>query len=98
MGKKNRLKNIKTLLVKDIEKINENSIDTVILFDVLHDINNKKNTLKNIEKLLKSKGKLIFKDHEINEKKIKSLISNNTSLKLHKDKTKNKIIDFIKTD
>jgi len=98
MGKRKGINNIKTLYAKDIEKIEENSIDTVILFDVLHDINNKENTLKNIEKLLKPKGKLIFKDHEMKEEEIKLLISNNTSLNFHKDKIQNNIIEFIKID
>jgi len=98
MGKRKGINNVKTLFAKNIEKIKENSIDTVILFDVLHDINNKENTLKNIEKLLKPKGKLTFKDHELKKGEIKSLISENTSLNLHKNKNHNKIMEFIKND
>jgi len=98
MKKKKGINNLRTLYAKNINKIEENSIDRVVLFDVLHDINNKEDTLKTIEKLLKPQGKLIFKDHEMTEDKIKLPILNNTSLNVHRNKNQNNIMEFIKTN
>lgn len=87
-AKKKEIKNIKVIFAEDINQIEENSIDVVILYDTLHDIKNKEETLKKIDKLLNAGGFLSFKDHHMKEDEIISLISDNTSLELWQNKDK----------
>jgi ubiquinone/menaquinone biosynthesis C-methylase UbiE len=59
--------NVETVLGKDITVIQAGSIDFVILYDVLHDIQELENTLAEINRTLKSDGTLSVRDHHLQE-------------------------------
>lgn len=73
VNKKN-LKNVKVIDAENMDKLEEESFDAVILFDTLHDINDKKNTLSKINKTLKKEGNIYFKDHHISKSEINKML------------------------
>ena len=70
---KTDLPNIK--IIDDISTIVQGSLDMVLLYDVLHDINEPQEILNNISSLLKPNGVLSVSDHHLGEAKIMSLMT-----------------------
>ncbi len=73
---KKGLKNVKPLLLDDKAELQNNSIDVIILFDVLHEIENLEKVLKDFYSILKVNGVLYVSDHHLKEKEIFSKIIN----------------------
>ena len=67
---KKGLKNIETILTDCKTKLEDMSIDIIICFDVLHDIEDKNCILKEFYRILKRESILSFDDHHMNEKVI----------------------------
>lgn len=93
-AKKKGLTNIITMGPEDLGTLDESSIDVVILYDTLHDIEEQGRVLNLIGRLLKKGGLLSVKDHHLTGEEIESLISRQTALSLHEDKEE--ILNFMK--
>ena len=57
-------------------KIANNSIDFILLFDVFHELKNKDNLLKELHRILKSKGIISIYDPHMRNKNIKNKVMN----------------------
>jgi ubiquinone/menaquinone biosynthesis C-methylase UbiE len=64
-----------------------NSIDVVLLYDILHDLNNVSDVLTELHRILKPKGILSLSDHHLKEEEIISQVKGGGLFKLS---TKNK--------
>ncbi|MFC1863609.1 class I SAM-dependent methyltransferase [Thermodesulfobacteriota bacterium] len=69
-AQKKKLSNIKTILSSGSTSLPENSIDLIIFFDVFHDLDNQKEVLFELNRILKPDGNMCFSDHHIKEKEI----------------------------
>jgi ubiquinone/menaquinone biosynthesis C-methylase UbiE len=81
------LKSIKNLVIKhhltNVEAIHsdsrtglpDNSLDVILLYDVLHDLNHPDNILKELHRVLKPHGTLSISDHHLDEEKIMALLT-----------------------
>ena len=58
-------KNINFIDVKNIDELRENSMDIISAWHVLHHIEDIKNTISEIKRLLKPGGKLVIYEHDI---------------------------------
>lgn len=67
---KYKLSNVMTLCSDRQTDLTHNSIDVVLLYDVLHGLNEKKNILKELHRVLKSDGILSIRDHHLKEDEI----------------------------
>ena len=67
--------NIETIQTDCDTGLDNESIDRVICFDVLHDIPNKDEVLKEFHRVLKQNSTLSFDDHHFNEDEIINLIT-----------------------
>jgi ubiquinone/menaquinone biosynthesis C-methylase UbiE len=74
-AKKNKLNNIETIQTKCKTNLDDNSIDKVILIDVLHDLKNHKENLEEFHRILKLEGTLWVDDHHLNPSEIKQKIT-----------------------
>ena len=91
---KNDYTNIETIQTDCATSLDNESIDKIICFDVLHNISNKDEILKEFHRVLKPNSTLSFDDHHMNEDKI---IENITSKGLFKlVEKKDKQYNFIK--
>jgi len=91
-ARKKNIENIKTIQTNCDTKLPEDSIDVIICFDVLHDIDNKDNLLKEFHRVLKPNGYLSFDDHHYNNKEIIDIFSKNGLFQL--DEQQDKIYNF----
>jgi ubiquinone/menaquinone biosynthesis C-methylase UbiE len=69
-AQKENLKNITTILIDHKIGLENNSVDIIICFDVLHEVQNQQEVLKEFHRLLKPNGLLAFDDHHFEEKEI----------------------------
>ena len=69
-AEKENLKNITPLLTDHETGLEDNSMDFIICFDVLHEIQNQQAVLNEFHRVLKLNGLLIFDDHHFKEKEI----------------------------
>lgn len=67
---KKGLKNILTIETDCKTELDDNYIDVVMCFDVLHDIEDKECILKEFHRVLKQDSRLSFDDHHMNENEI----------------------------
>ncbi|MFX1571832.1 MAG: class I SAM-dependent methyltransferase [Promethearchaeota archaeon] len=74
--------NIETIQTDCATGLDNESIDKIICFDVLHDISNKFNILKEFYRVLKLNSILSFDDHHMNEDEIINLITSKGLFKL----------------
>ncbi|MHA1229311.1 MAG: class I SAM-dependent methyltransferase [Candidatus Helarchaeota archaeon] len=88
------LKNIKTIKSNLKTELGDNSIDVVILFDVIHEIDDKQNLFDEMYRILKSNGILSVSDHHFQKEELLSLVLSTNKYEL-KDRIKN-IFNFIK--
>ena len=86
--------NIETIQTDCATGLDNESIDKIICFDVLHDISNKIDILKEFHRVLRSNSILSFDDHHMNEDKIIDLITSNGLFKFFEKKDKQ--YNFIK--
>ena len=62
-AKRDRLSNVHTIRTDCVTGLPSGSIDAVLLFDALHDMENKTAVLKEIHRVLNQNGRLQYKDH-----------------------------------
>ena len=74
-AEKARLSNIRTIRSDCKTGLPTGSIDTVLLYDALHDVEDKKAVLKELHRVLKLKGTLY--DHTLNGEPLFSLLRSN---------------------
>ena len=67
---KKGLKNIETIQTDCKTKLEDESIDVIICFDVLHDIEDKNCIIKEFYRVLKRESILSFDDHHMSENEI----------------------------
>lgn len=65
-----KLSNIKTILSSCSTFLPENCLDLIIFFDVFHDLDNQKDVLLELQRVLKPNGNMCFSDHHMKEKEI----------------------------
>jgi len=92
-AKISNLENIEYIDGHNIKKIDKESIDVVILYDTLHDINDMRVTVKSISGMLKVGGNLSFKDHTLKKQCIMEMTEN---LPLNLERNSEKTIEFKK--
>ncbi|MGD1119680.1 MAG: class I SAM-dependent methyltransferase [Dehalococcoidales bacterium] len=93
---KHGLKNVETIQSDGPTRLPDASLDTVLLFDVLHDIENRDALLAELRRILKGDGVLSVTDHHLTEEAITSHISGTGLFRLLK---KGKIVyNFVATD
>lgn len=74
---KNHLTNVETILTDCNTGLPDNSIDVVLLYDVLHDLTDPQRVLKELYRVLKPNGILSLSDHHLQESEIISKLTNN---------------------
>ena len=72
---KNHLFNIKTIISDLKTGLADTSMDYVLLFDVLHHLNQPEAALEEIHRVLKSDGILAMSDHHMEDEEIKKIIT-----------------------
>ena len=92
---KQNLKNIKTILTDCNTGLTDNSMDSIICFDVIHGVENFQDILNEFYRILKPNGHLSIDDHHLSEDEIISKITSKGSFNLVEKKEK--IYNFIKT-
>jgi len=73
---KKQLTNVETIYSDCKNGLPDNSIDVVLLYDVLHDLNNSDEVLEELHRVLKSNGILSVSDHHMKENEIVSKVVN----------------------
>ena len=69
------LTNIVTILTDCDTKLEDNTIDVVLLLDIYHDLSDPDSILKELYRVLKKNGYLSVDDHHLNDDEIKKKIS-----------------------
>src|SRR6056297_1655628 len=92
-AKTENLENVEYIDGHNIKMIEKESIDVVILYDTLHDLNDMRGTVKSISGMLKTGGYLSFKDHTLKKQCIKEMTAN---LPLNLERENEKTIEFKK--
>jgi ubiquinone/menaquinone biosynthesis C-methylase UbiE len=87
LASKKRLENVQTILSDCKTELLPNSADLVILYDILHDLDDANGVLTELHRILKPKGVLSLSDHHLKEEEI---ISRVTSTGLFRLSTKGK--------
>jgi ubiquinone/menaquinone biosynthesis C-methylase UbiE len=72
---KKRLTNVKTIYSDCNTGLPDNSIDVVLLYDVLHDLNKPDEVLEELHRVLRSNGILSVSDHHMKENEIVSKVT-----------------------
>ena len=85
---KKEITNIITIQTDCDTGVDNQSIDVVICFDVLHDIPDKERLVKEWHRILKNGGKLAFDDHHAKEVEILATITKGNMFKLEKKSEK----------
>jgi ubiquinone/menaquinone biosynthesis C-methylase UbiE len=71
---KKRLTNVETIRSDCRNGLPDNSIDVVLLYDILHHLSNREEVLKELHRALKQNGILSVSDHHLQENEIVSKI------------------------
>ena len=85
---KKGLENIITIETDCKTGLDNNYIDVIMCFDVLHDIKDKESILKEFHRVLKLDSRLSFDDHHMNENEIIEIITAQGLFKLVEKKEK----------
>lgn len=85
---KKDLKNITTIQTDCDLELQNQSVDVIICFDVMHAIPDKEKLVKEWHRVLKDGGKLRFDDHHSGENEILSIITGEKLFKLEEKKEK----------
>ncbi|MFW9818995.1 MAG: class I SAM-dependent methyltransferase [Candidatus Thorarchaeota archaeon] len=75
-AKENNLTNIETILTDCDTKLENESVDFVLLLDIYHDLSNPEKILKELHRVLKSNGSLYVDDHHFKNDEIIGKITN----------------------
>lgn len=93
-AKEKEVKNIKTILTDCDTKLEDNTIDVVLLLDIYHDLSDPESILKELHRVLKKEGWLSVDDHHFKDDEI---ISKITGVGLFKFiEKKEEVFNFIK--
>ena len=86
LAKKNKLRNVETILSDGNTGLPGNTVDVVLLYDAgpLHDLDYQNAILQELHRVLKPKGILSFSSHHVKEADIISAITNQNLFKLLK--------------
>lgn len=79
---KKGITNVQTILSDCKTGLPTNSIDVVLLYDILHDLNNVSDVLAELHRILKPKGILSLSDHHMKEEEIISQVKGGGLFKL----------------
>jgi len=82
IASKKKLRNVRTICYGCKNKLPDNSIDVVLLYDVLHDLSNKYQVLEELHRVLKQNGILSVSDHHMKKNEIVSKVTNRRLFKL----------------
>lgn len=82
--KKNGLKNVETILSECATGLPDMSLDVVLLYDVLHSLEDKQAVLKEIHRVSKQNGVLSFSDHHLKEQDIVAKVTEGKMFRLLK--------------
>jgi len=82
LAKKNKLKNVETILSDCNTGLQSDSIDVVLLYDTFHDLDNQNAVLQELHRVLKPNGILSFSDHHMKEADITSALTNQDLFRL----------------
>jgi len=82
LASRNRLENIQTILSDSKTELPPNSVDLVLLYDILHDLDNASGVLAELDRILKPKGVLSVSDHHLKEEEIISRVTGTGLFKL----------------
>jgi ubiquinone/menaquinone biosynthesis C-methylase UbiE len=70
MAARKGIENIETIESDCSTGLPENNVDTVLLYDVFHDLDRPDDVLHEIHRILKPGGRLSFSDHHMKEKQL----------------------------
>lgn len=70
MANRKRYKNLETIESDCRTGIQDKSVDTVLLYDVFHDLDRPDEVLREIHRVLKADGTLSFSDHHMKEEQV----------------------------
>jgi ubiquinone/menaquinone biosynthesis C-methylase UbiE len=93
---KKRFTNVQVILSSCATRLPATSIDAILLYDILHDLDNRAEVLAELNRIIKSGGVLSVTDHHLKEEEIitKVITGGLFTLKSKGEKT----LSFIKTD
>jgi len=94
-AQKENLKNIEAIQSDCDTKLPDEHIDKVLLFDLLHDLSNPNEVLKELHRVLKNNGTLFISDHHLKKDKLIEKVVDGKIFKFKNEE--NKIFSFIKT-
>lgn len=70
IAKRKRFENIETIVSDCRTGLADNSVDTVLLYDVFHDLVRPDEVLRELHRVLKAEGTLSFSDHHMKEEEV----------------------------
>jgi ubiquinone/menaquinone biosynthesis C-methylase UbiE len=76
IASKKKLANVETILSDCKTGLHRNSLDAVLLYDVLHHLSDPHKVLKELHRVLKPDGILSFSDHHMKEREILAEVAN----------------------
>ena len=79
-----KIPKIETILSDCPTGLPDKSIDVVLLYDILHELNEPDKVLKELHRILKADGLLSCSDHHLDESEIESKVTNSGLFKLKK--------------
>jgi ubiquinone/menaquinone biosynthesis C-methylase UbiE len=82
LASRNRLENIQTILSDRKTELPPNSVDLVLLYDIIHDLDSASGVLAELHRILKPKGVLSLSDHHLKEGEIISQVTSGGLFKL----------------
>jgi ubiquinone/menaquinone biosynthesis C-methylase UbiE len=94
IASKRRLENVKTILSDCKTGLPQNSLDTVLLYDTFHELDDPDNVLEELYRVLKPGAVLSLSDHHMKEDEIVSGVTNLGLFKL--DKKNRRTYSFLK--
>ncbi|MFC1716026.1 class I SAM-dependent methyltransferase [Candidatus Poribacteria bacterium] len=84
MASKKQLTNVETIHSDCKTGLPDNSVDVVLLYDILHDLSDPDGVLEELHRVLKPNGILSLTDHHIEESEIMSRMTSKALFKLSK--------------
>ena len=82
LASRKQLGNVQTILSDCKTELPPNSVDLVLLYDILHDLDNASGVLAELHRILKPKGILSLSDHHLKEGEIISQVTSGGLFKL----------------
>jgi len=91
-ARKAGLTNIKTIRSSCTTGLEPETIDVALLFDTLHDVDDKEAVLGELHRVLRPKGRLLYKDHTLNGEHLIELMRSSD----FRVASKSEILSFVK--